>query len=42
MGSKDQSIMRGMSALRELCDRLVIVDNTYQKACEILKKVEDA
>lgn len=42
MSSKDQSMMRGMQYLRELCDRLVIVDGTYQKACEIYKKVEDA
>jgi len=42
MSSKDSSMMRGMSFLRELCDRLAIIDKTYDKACEILKKVDDA
>jgi transcription initiation factor TFIIIB Brf1 subunit/transcription initiation factor TFIIB len=42
MTSKDKSIMNGIQALKELCERLNIPDATYQKSCELLKKVDDA
>lgn len=42
MTSKDRSISSGMSCLRELCDRLIIQEGTFKKACEILKKVDDS
>ena len=42
MTSKDKSMMNGLQALKELCERLNIPDAIYKKSCELLKKVDDS
>ena len=42
MTSKDRSMTTGISFLRELAERLNIIEGTFKKACEVLKKVDDA
>lgn len=42
MSSKDRSISTGISFLRDLAERLNIIESTFLKACEVLKKVDDA
>jgi transcription initiation factor TFIIIB Brf1 subunit/transcription initiation factor TFIIB len=42
MTSKDKSISYGISFLKEIAERININDNTFNKACEILKKVDDS
>lgn len=42
MTSKDRSMSTGISFLRELAERLNIIEGTFAKACEIYKKVDDA
>lgn len=41
MTSKDKSFLSGMSYLQDLCSRLNVIEATFKKACEILKKVDD-
>ena len=41
MTSKDKQMQTGMAFLRDIASNLNIVDVTYKKACEILKKVHD-
>ena len=42
MTSKDRSMTTGINFLRELAERLNIIEATFKKACEVLKKVDDA
>lgn len=42
MTSKDRSMTTGINFLRDLAERLNIIEGTYKKAIEIYKKVDDA
>lgn len=42
MTSKDRSMTTGITFLKELAERLNIIEGTFKKACEVYKKVDDA